>query len=424
MIDIEQRLQDAYRAKAATITEGALRDEPFEPALAPMMPIRRRRTPFLAAAAVVALAAGAAAAIVFSGGTTTPPARPTPAPTTSSVQPAPKPDVLPRTAVPWEKVGSGWTVVQRDRANRTTVELVDPAGTAYGIAALPAEGSVMLWSPDHQRLLVYTPQRVEELTLRTGVLRPVPLPAGVAPISYTRPTGAAVLAVVVDSGVLRRYDVRTGTLQQTYPNETTAGPLDSQDLLYDADGGLLAVGADPGLVVLTNSGQRYRTYPAPSGTTRCVPLRWTGTSSVQAACSGTAVTNVWRFGLDGTAPTQLTHGPHGQNIFGYTDIWSYDRGRLGLAPNGCGPPSLVRFDAAGAGTEVNLPIPRGVVGPFAYQGHTGAVVRLMGHSAGQCSPTGNVLLSYDAAADTTRILAPAVNSDGTLQAAIVLPEDR
>jgi hypothetical protein len=422
MIDIEQRLRDAYGAKAATVTEAGLRDEPFQPAFAPVVPLRRRRAPFLGAAAVVAIGAGIVAAIVLAGGSPTPPAQPRP---TTTSQPAPKPDVLPRGAVPWNAVGDGWTIVQRSRTARTTVELVAPTGTAYRIATLPGGVSATLWSPDHARVLVSDGGRVEELTLRTGALRTVPLPAGAQPVSYARPTGTAVLAVGKD-GVLRRYDVRTGALQQAYPTATSGGGgLNLQYVLYDADGGLLAVGAQRGLVVLGNNGAAYQAYPAPAGTASCVPVRWNGTSSVDAACSGTATTNVWRFPLEGAAAVQLTRGPHGQNLFGYTDIWSYDGGRLGLAPNGCGPASLVRFDTDGVGTDVNFPIPRGVAGPFEYQGHSGALVRLLGHSQGQCSPTGFVLLSYDAAANTARVLAPAANSDGVLRPEVIVPpQDR
>jgi hypothetical protein len=329
--------------------------------------------------------------------------------------------------VPWAQVGGGWAVVQRDEANRTTVELVSPAGTAYRIATLPARATATLWSPDHERLLIGDGSRLQELTLRTGAARPVPVPAGVEPISYTRPTGTALLVIGGD-GVLRRYDVRSGALQQTYPTmEPGVGALSVRFLAYDRDGGMLAVAAQHGLAVLSNDGRLYQAYPAPAGTAMCAPLRWNGTSSVDATCSApsTATANVYRFPIEGLPAVQLTHGPHGANIFGYSDIWSYDGGRLGLAPNGCGPASLVRFDAAGIGTEVDVPLPRGVRGPFEYVGHHDALVRLLGHSTGQCSPSGFVLLSYDAAANTTTVLAPATDSDGVLQPAVLVPpEDR
>lgn len=432
MIDIEQRLQDAYRAKAASITEATLRDEPWEPVLAPVISVRRRRTPFLAAAAVVALAGGVAAAIAFAGSTPAPPAQPTPAPTVHrSAHPTgsatPTADVLSRGAVPWAQVGSGWTVVQRSAANRTTVELVSPTGTAYRIAMLPTGASATLWSPDHARLLIDDGTTVQELAMRTGSLHTVSLPAGAQPVSYTRPRGTAVLAVdPAPDGVLRRYDAASGALQQEYPrSEPGAGTLRTDQVVYDADGGMLALSAANGIAVLTNSGTLVRALPSPRDGQSCFPLRWESTTALTVFCGGLATANVWRFPLDGTAPVQLTRGPHGTNIFGYSDLWSYDGGRLGLAPNGCGPASLVRFDAAGVGTEVKVPLPRGVQGPFEYQGHDGAVVRLMGHTAGQCTASGYVLLAYDAASGTTRVLAPTVNSDGVLQPdAVVLPQDR
>ena len=429
MTDLEQRLHAAYAAKAATITEDRLRpDGPFGTApLAPVVPLRRRRTPFLAAAAVAALGAGIAAAVVFAGGTPTPPAHPGPVSTAHrTAQPTgpatPTTDVLPRSAVPWAQVGSGWTVVQRDEANRTTVELVSPAGTAYRIAMLPPGDTATLWSPDHERLLIGDGTTVQELTMRTGAVHTIPLPPGAQPVSYTRPRGTALLVVYPDpGGGLRRYDAATGALQQVYPRSASgAGKLRADTVLYDADGGMLALSATNGIAVLTNGGHLVRALPSPGAVT-CFPVRWEGTSALTAFCGGLATGNVWRLPLDGTAPVQLTHGPHGADIFGYSDIWSYDGGRLGLAPNGCGPASLVRFDAAGIGTEVDVPLPRGVRGPFEYVGHHDAVVRLLGHSAGQCSPSGFVLLSYDAAANTTTVLAPAADSDGALQPAVLVP---
>ena len=428
MNDLEQRLRAAYAAKAATITEDRLRPDaaarPFgEMPLAPVVPLRRRRTPFLAAAAVAALAGGVVAAVALTGGAPARPAHPAPNPTS---HPAPHPTGARGTdTVPWDRVGSGWTLVQRSKAGRTTLELISPTAAMYPMATLPPNASATLWSPDAQRVLVTDQAGVRQLTLRTGALRTVPIPAGTTPVSYTRPTGTALLAVGPD-GVLRRYDVATGALQQAYPRTVPGiGALNVQQPLYDADGGMLALGAQHGVAVLANDGRLVHAYPAPAGTDSCYPVRWNGTSSVDVACGSTDVINLWRLPLDGVAAIQLTRGPHGNNLFGYTDRWAYSGGYLGLAPNGCGPASLVRFAGDGTGSEVSVPRPKGVTGPLTYEGHAGDAVVLMGVTAGQCAPQGHVLLRYDAATGTTRVLAPAVDGNGVLQPEpVVLPQDR
>src|SRR5580658_8069201 len=120
-----------------------------------------------------------------------------------------------RQAVPWSKVGPGWTLVTYTTATEfaahpktgsTTLYLVDPSGGKYVLhrwPRVPAYGGVNLlaWSGDGKRAMLEVAksptsntQQLDQLTLASGKLTRLPLPASAFPVGYTRPDGLAVLA--------------------------------------------------------------------------------------------------------------------------------------------------------------------------------------------------------------------------------------
>jgi len=152
-----------------------------------------------------------------------------------------------RSAVPWSQVGPGWTLVTyttatpfaaRPEAGATTLYLVDAAGGKYVMyhwPHVPADGGVNLlaWSGDGARAMLEvatsptsTAEQLEQLTLATGKLTRLPLPAGAIVIGYTRPDGLAVLAyrslVSPPEIQLARYSL-SGALEKVLFTQKTTG---------------------------------------------------------------------------------------------------------------------------------------------------------------------------------------------------------
>jgi hypothetical protein len=212
--------------------------------------------------------------------------------------------------VPWSLVGPGWTLVTyttatiyaaRPQAGATTLYLVDPAGGKYVLYQWPhvhADGGVDLplaWSGDGTRALlevatsptssVEQQEQLEQLTLATGTLTRLPLPASAIPIGYTRPDGLAVLAyrslVSPPEVQLARYSL-SGGLEKVLFTQKTTGNGDLGDLgqssPYNPDGTAIALtatsvsGATAGHTVLvSNAGVVIRRFTSADS---CLVVRW------------------------------------------------------------------------------------------------------------------------------------------------------
>jgi hypothetical protein len=152
-----------------------------------------------------------------------------------------------RSAVPWSQVGPGWTLVTyttatlyaaQPQAGATTLYLVDPAGGKYVLyhwPHVPADGGVDLlaWSGDGTRAMLEVAtspassvEQLDQLTLATGTLTRLPLPASAIPVGYTRPDGLAVLAypslVSPHEVQLARYSL-SGGLEKVLVTQQTTG---------------------------------------------------------------------------------------------------------------------------------------------------------------------------------------------------------
>jgi TolB protein len=223
-----------------------------------------------------------------------------------------------RAAVPWKSVGPGWTLVTyttatpfaaRPKAGATTLYLVDPAGGKYVLYRWPhvsAFGGVNLlaWSGDGKRALLEVAkspksnvEQLDQLTLASGKLTRLPLPASAIPVSYTRPDGLAVLAYRTLTSPaeiqLVRYSL-TGALEKVLFTQKTGsggGFINFSSSPYNPAGTALAATVNPSgsataghTVLISNAGGLIRRY---SSAGSCEFVRWwTATSLLTGNCAG------------------------------------------------------------------------------------------------------------------------------------------
>jgi hypothetical protein len=288
--------------------------------------VMRVLAPLAATAVAVALAAPAMAAPA--GRTLGQSARP--------AQMVPAGQTAGRSAVPWRKVGAGWSLVTyttatpfaaRPRPGATTLYLVDPAGGKYVMyrwAHVPADGGVNLlaWSGDGKRAMLdvaksptSSAERLDQLTLATGRLARLPLPASTTPISYTRPDGLAVLAYHFMTSPLRiqiaRYSL-SGKLEKVLytqkPTSNNGGFISFGQSPYNPSGTALALTAAPAgptrpehTVLISNAGGLIRTF---SSAGSCLDVRWWTVSQLLTA--NCAISRLFVTPVNGAKPSPLT----------------------------------------------------------------------------------------------------------------------
>lgn len=209
-----------------------------------------------------------------------------------------------RSAVPWNQVGPGWTLVTYTTANSftappkagaTTLYLVDPAGGKYVIYRwpnMPADVGVSLlaWSGDGTRALLYAPKsprstakQLDQLALASGKLTRLPLPASGSPISYTRPDGLAVLAYSFQTSLqLARYSLAGKPQKVLFTEKTTGndggGFFNFGRSPYNPEGTAIAVTTTPNgavtaghTLLISNAGGVTRRYRSADS---CLFVRW------------------------------------------------------------------------------------------------------------------------------------------------------
>lgn len=282
-----------------------------------------------------------------------------------------------RSAVPWSKVGPGWTLVTDTTANpfaapptsgATTLYLVNPAGGKYVIyhwAHVPADGGVYLsgWSGDGKRAMVDVPRsatsssdQLDQLTLASGKLARLRLPASAHTISYTRPDGLAVLAYRILTSPRRvqlvRYNL-SGTLEKVLftlkPANDDGGFLNlSPSPVYNPSGTEIALTSAPAgptgterTVVISNAGGLIRRFRSADS---CKFVGWwTASQLLTTNCAGT---RLFLTPVGGAKPAPLT--PASTSLYEYVnDAWrlaghvyiqQYDvacgTGSLGVLRNG------------------------------------------------------------------------------------------
>lgn len=312
-----------------------------------------------------------------------------------------------RAQVPWQSVGSGWSVatwVANPAAKhaRATVFLISPSGDRYAITKVPQTAYAESWSPDGRTLLLSGYRREIKLNLRTGERTRVAVPGAV--LGFTRDSRSLITEVYRgQTDRIERFDL-LGHRLHVYPARVRgAGGLNSWRAVPLA-GGRLAIGAKHGVVLFGRHG-RVLGLPASHLNNCSVESTW-GKGMVVARCNRGAL---WTIPISRGSVRRITDSQSKENPFGYDRAWRYSAGRLGLAENGCGPDTLVRFTAAGHGRRIYPPAPIKKQGVAAYVGHHGDIVDMMfvqGCAGGEAT-----LFAYDAVANTsTALLGPGVNA--------------
>ena len=382
---------------------------PTEPARRLGLPARgrpaRSRRPLIAAVvAIVLIAVAAIGYVVVSGGHKAPPAAGTRKNAVTHAS-KPKPHMLAAgkngglAAIPWSLIGKGWTLAEVSSAATNTgnassggtytTYLVDPKGGKYLITSSTGASApeLVAWSGNAQNALFATvgPGDVAPsyslLSLKTGQLAQLSLPANVNAVGFTRPLGLAILAVKQGPAVfkLQRYTL-TGSFQATIaemvrkPGESwspevcgTGCSALSSPLGYTDVWGI--AGAE--MQVLSNAGGRARRLHVPDSgiPPSCVPVSWWTESTVLADCAATndttpGATSLWLVPTAGGKPTQVTAPAGGESGGGVsTGAWTADGtvyvnttsfSQCAGAASGPGGLGIVPASQAGSGSPLQV----------------------------------------------------------------------
>ncbi|TXH21981.1 MAG: hypothetical protein E6R06_18480 [Mycobacterium sp.] len=349
--------------------------------------------------------------------------------------------------VPWNQVGDGWTLATwnpvaghrpgdrpaPDEAPPAkaadTLFLIDPTGRRYAITTFEPNDKgwkphLLDWSGDGGRALFSMgDDTVIVVDLHTG--RQTSFPSR-ASARFSRPNGEAIVLSSRSQGqpsTLQRVDL-AGNVQLTYPTENLAGAgRFGGDYLETPDGTTLVLstanrGSEPptdnSFVLMGNDGAVGRVLPVPMSGAVCRTTRWLAPTDFVASCTAqkSAGSQLWKVPLDGSAPTALTalnnakNEPGFDGDYGDMDAWQLPSGTFVQSLGACGVVFLSRVTSDGHTQRVKVP-------------RAGNNIDVVGSSGGSlvlksttgCSPS-TALLSYDPAANATKVLLGPTVNDG------------
>ncbi len=302
----------------------------------------------------------------------------------------------------------------------TKLFLVDPLGGRYLVTTLapPAPSSLAGWSGDGRRALLATfngsQTTLTQIDLTTGHTNNQFALHG--DVSYTRPTGLAVLAIsstATTPTTLQRYSMN-GSLQQAYPtNFSQVGAFDGS-VLSSPDGTQLVMGAAKGLAVVGNDGTLVSQLPV-AGATNCTVTRWWATGVALASCSTTnSSSQLYEVPISGAAVTTLTAPPVPPD-YGDLNAWEVGKKVYLQSAGACGSLFLGELQPNGTSAEVTVPDvdPGSSVVVVGTDGSRLAVQATVGCGSGISAmwfnPTENT---------TSVVLGPPVNGGGVITALV------
>ena len=358
-----------------------------------------------------------------------------------------------RGQIPWTIVGSGWTLAEVSAAPAAsaaagplTTYLVDPKGGRYQIQTSSPGGAARLllaWSGDGQNALYAVAGSAgsatyEILSLTTGDMTVLALPAGVTAVGFSRPEGFNILAVRQTQTAyrLQRYNLQgefqatIGTLPrkagspnwQPQPCGLACGALSSPDGQLDVWG----VTGDQ-MQLVSNAGGVIRRLNVPDGgkPPSCVPLTWWNTTTVLADCgvSGQpSAGSLWLVPADGSTPTQLTAASGSASGQGWvTGAWQVAGSTYATVTDFRECPTA----ASGPGGLAVVPVSGGSLQqPLTVQGATNNHTSIVSASGGKllvlaqtsCPGTSSLLWLNPTTGSTTNVLTVPAGQAGVLAA--------
>jgi hypothetical protein len=286
-----------------------------------------------------------------------------------------------RAAVPWGKVGPGWSLVLfsanqggagvKLKAGSSTLYLVDPAGGRYRLFAWAAgtaqtRWNLLAWSGDGRRAM-FIPQddvynstgreRVYQIQLRTGALSSFALPKNVSAVGYTRPDGLNILAeraaniAPTARGSLLRFSL-TGHLVQNLATVRGLGRA-----VYQQAGASLAAGSQHGLTLVSNAGGVIRQLRVPGVNDGCSAVRWWSARTILASCTTPATPGprMWLVPASGARPTALTPPRTSGFDQGDFNAWQLSSGLYVNGYGACGQLVIGKQPARGRERMVTVP---------------------------------------------------------------------
>jgi TolB protein len=363
---------------------------------------RRGRKSALASAAIAGTAAAVTAGAIAAS----------PAHAGSLAQPrlAAARSAVPPLSAPWPSVGTGWVLAEyspgtASKPAPTTLYLVSPFGEKYAVyqwaASKTAAPHLLAWSGDKTRALLQLsgPNQLEQLNLRTGKAARFSLPADVMPAGYTRPGGLQLLGEAVsDSAVtLGRYTLAGKRVQ------VLGQQADGVSAIYTPDGTELALSADTGLLLVSNTGRVISKLPVTAADPRigCEPARWWNPGTILAECTpkGSAAAQLWLVPVNGAKPKALTPVRKSGMDLGDLDAWALPSGLYLQSAGACGTLELNK--QARNGSIAPVPVP-GLPAGTSVAVVTALGPQLLIHALG-CTP-GSQLVWFNPATKAERWL--------------------
>ena len=296
-----------------------------------------------------------------------------------------------RRAIPWPLIGPGWTLAEVSTAQPSSngsaagggsyiTYLVDPEGGKYRIritsgAAAP---DLLAWSGNAKEALYADgggTQTYGLLTLSSGELTPLSLPAGVNALGFTRPDGLNILAVQLKNSKYRleRYDLggHYQAMIASLPRPAGATDVLQGNALSSPDGTTAVWGVNGDeMELVSNAGGLIRRLRVPGTGSRpsCAPISWWSSDRVLAYCNAGAQPDagrLWLVPVGGGHPTELTGisgSPSGQgDLVGAWQtgsavyITSTTFAQCPGVSNGPGGEQILQLSQGGAETPVSIP---------------------------------------------------------------------